>query len=263
MPEKSRHAPGTFCYPETAVEDVSRATAFYGGLLGWEFRPVPGGGYHLAHRNGKLVAGLYALTPEMKQRHIPENWLSYVRVDSTDGVAKKAAALGGRVVHAPFDLPGIGRMAMFEDTSGGLFAVWEPKGLEGVGLVDEPGAPCWFELYARDVAKAKAFYSGLFGWTWASMPSCTTKGEYTLFRLGDLPVAGLMEMLPEVFEDTPPHWDPYFAVEDCDATVKKCASLGGEVRLEATDIPDVGRFAVLHSPDGACFSVMQTAKRNA
>jgi predicted enzyme related to lactoylglutathione lyase len=261
MPEKTTHAPGTFCYPEAAVEDVAKATAFYGGLLGWDVAPVPGGGYHLARRKGKIVAGMYALTGDMKKRGVPANWLSYVRVASADESADKAAGLGGKVRHAPFDLPGIGRMAMLQDTTGGLFALWEPKGMEGVGLVDEPGAPCWYELYSRDVAKAKAFYSGLFGWTCASMPSCTIEGEYTLFRLGETPVAGLMEMLPKHFEGVPPHWDPYFAVEDCDAAVKQCAALGGRVHVKGTDIPNVGRFAVLGSPDGACFSVLQAAAR--
>ena len=251
MPVKERHAPGSFCYPEVSVADVARASAFYGGILGWEVAPVPGGGYHLARRGGQVVAGMHA------PPGVPANWLSYVRVESADAAAKKAADLGGRVRHAPFEVPGIGRMAMLQDPADALFAVWEPKGMEGVGLVDEPGAPSWWELLTKDAEKAGAFYAGLFGWTPQAMPFSASGAAYTLFRNGEAPAAGMMALPPGPLGDAPPHWCPYFAVESCDAAASRCGAEGGRVVLPPRDLPLVGRFSVLADPGGARFTVIQ------
>src|SRR5688572_32864035 len=148
-------------------------------------------------------------------------------------------------------------MAMFDDTAGGLFAVWEPKGIEGVGLVDEPGAPCWYELLTRDAEKARAFYTGLFGWTPQPMPFSSSGLPYTLFRNGPDPAGGMMPLPPGPLGDAPPHWCPYFAVEDCDAAAALCAEKGGKVVLPPRDLPLVGRFAVLAAPYGARFAVFR------
>ena len=251
MPVKERHSPGSFCYPEASVADVPRASAFYGAILGWEVTPVPGAGYQLARRGGKVVAGIHA------PPGVPPNWLCYVRVDSADAAAKRAADLGGRVRHAPFDVPGIGRMSMLQDPADGLFAVWEPKGMEGVGLVDEPGAPCWWELLTKDAEKARAFYVGLFGWTPQPMPFSSSGLPYTLFRNGPVPAGGMMPLPPGPLGDAPPHWCPYFAVEDCDAAAALSAEKGGRVVLPPRDLPLVGRFSVLTDFDGARFAVIR------
>jgi predicted enzyme related to lactoylglutathione lyase len=55
----------------------------------------------------------------------------------------------------------------------------------------------------------------------------------------------------------PPHWMPYFQVEDCDAAAANAAKLGGTVCVPPTDIPSIGRFAVLQDPTGATFSVIK------
>jgi hypothetical protein len=46
-----------------------------------------------------------------------------------------------------------------------------------------------------------------------------------------------------------------------DATVKQAESLGGKTHHKPTDIPEVGRFAVLEDPQGAAFAVF-TPKEN-
>jgi predicted enzyme related to lactoylglutathione lyase len=55
----------------------------------------------------------------------------------------------------------------------------------------------------------------------------------------------------------PSRWTSYFAVTDCDATVKKAGQLGATVLVPATDIPQVGRFAAFADPQGAAFSVIK------
>ena len=75
--------------------------------------------------------------------------------------------------------------------------------------------------------------------------------DYRLFPVNDVPVAGAMELLPDMRDrGVPPHWSGYVAVDDVDAATARVARLGGAVRLEPTDIPGVGRFSVIADPHG-------------
>ena len=64
-------------------------------------------------------------------------------------------------------------------------------------------------------------------------------------------------MYAEAQPDAPSSWLVYFAVDDADATVAKLTQLGGGVHHPASDIPGVGRFAVVHDPQGAVFAILQ------
>jgi len=74
--------------------------------------------------------------------------------------------------------------------------------------------------------------------------------------LGEHPVAGMMQMTEE-WGDAPPHWMTYITVADCDASAKTVEELGGQVCVPPTDIPEVGRFAVINDPTGATFSIIK------
>jgi predicted enzyme related to lactoylglutathione lyase len=77
---------------------------------------------------------------------------------------------------------------------------------------------------------------------------------YTLFKIGDQSVAGLMEVPPEMM---PPNWMPYFNVADCDATVDKAKSLGAQVFMGPETMDMAGRISVMADPQGAAFGVIQ------
>ena len=55
----------------------------------------------------------------------------------------------------------------------------------------------------------------------------------------------------------PPNWGIYIAVDDCDGTTEKATALGGRTYVPPTDIPNVGRFAVLGDPQGGVFNVIK------
>ena len=256
MPERTGRAPGSFCWPEIATADLAKAKAFYGELFGWDIREQPGYGYAIAHRGEKSVAGMYALMPDQVKQGVPPHWMGYVLVASTDASAASAAGLGGKVLAPPFDVPGVGRMAVIEDPTGACFALWEAKGHGGAEVEGEPGSVCWYELATTDAARAKAFYSGLFGWTWKESPIPTPTSPYREFFVGEAMGGGMEQMGPQQ-AGIPSHWRIYVAVSDCDAVAKACVALGGKVHVPPTDIPRVGRFAVLNAPDGAYFSVIR------
>ncbi|MBS0421626.1 MAG: VOC family protein [Proteobacteria bacterium] len=107
----------------------------------------------------------------------------------------------------------------------------------------------WHELMTTDTDAAGDFYSRVVPWKTedSGMPS------YTLWMSGKTRAGGLMA-LPEA-DGTPPHWIIYVGTPDVDATVAAAEKLGGRVLKAASDIPNVGRFAVLSDPQGAAFAV--------
>ena len=152
-----------FIWPEVSTTDAAKAAAFYGVLFGWTDQPVMDGGYHILQAGGKDAAGLYELMSEQKERGVRPHWLNYVEVADTDAAAAKAKGLGATILNAPFDVPGVGRMAVIQDPTGAAFCVWQTAGHSGAAA-EGIGACGWTELATKDRDKALAFYQAMFGW---------------------------------------------------------------------------------------------------
>jgi predicted enzyme related to lactoylglutathione lyase len=254
--ELSAHPPGTFCFPELNTRDMDGAKRFYGPLLGWAWLDVPSaaGTYSLLRVGDGVVAGLH------RSERGAATWVCYVSVDSSDRVADRAAALGGRVLAPPFDVVGIGRMAFVEDPAHAPFALWEPRGMIGSTLEGHPGAPCWYELATHDPARAARFYADLFGWAMVER-SIDGVGPYTVARIGPRSVAGLVSV-PTERGAAPPRWQVYFSVADCDRAARQASDLKGRVVTGPTGVPEIGRFAVLADACDAVFGVFQASDRS-
>lgn len=253
MAEVSRHEPGAFSWAELGTSDAAGAKRFYTSLFGWSYEDSPAGPdmiYTRLKKGGRDVGALYQLGKEQAAPGIPPNWMSYVTVASADETAKRAGELGGKVLMGAFDVMEYGRMAVLQDPTGATFSVWEPRSHIGAQVINEPGALCWNELNTDDPDTAARFYTGLFGWKTKVTP------EYSEFHRGATAAGGMMK-IPESWGNVPPNWLVYFAVEDPDAIATRAGELGGEVIVAPTDIPDVGRFAVLRDPQGAVFAIVK------
>ena len=116
---------------------------------------------------------------------------------------------------------------------------------------DIRGRFIWHELVTTDPDAASDFYSKVVPWKTqdSGMPS------YTLWMAGKTQVGGLTGLPDGAEAGSPPHWIVYIATPDVDATVAEAERLGGKVVKSASDIPNMGRFAVLADPQGATFAV--------
>ncbi len=110
----------------------------------------------------------------------------------------------------------------------------------------------WCELITTDVDAAKAFYTGLFGWTLEEKPMGL---DYTLVKADGNAIGGIMATPPEA-QGIPPFWGSYVTVDDVDAISEKSVELGGKVLVPPRDIPHVGRFCVIQDPQGAVISAI-------
>ena len=116
-----------------------------------------------------------------------------------------------------------------------------------------PGAFSWCELMTTDPDAASRFYGELLGWKLETM---NMGMPYHVVKVGDASLGGIMGMPPGAPAGMPPVWVTYVTVADVDALVKRVAALGGTVRVPPTDIPTVGRFAVIVDPQGAAINVI-------
>jgi predicted enzyme related to lactoylglutathione lyase len=114
----------------------------------------------------------------------------------------------------------------------------------------------WYEHLAKDARGAIGFYSDVVGWK--TQPFQGGGEDYIMWVGSQGPLGGVMK-LPEEAEKmgAPPHWEAHVQVDDVDATTSLVKKLGGKVYKEPTDIPTVGRFAVLADPQGAPFCVFK------
>lgn len=112
----------------------------------------------------------------------------------------------------------------------------------------------WHDLMTNDVEGAKRFYTAIAGWGTQQWAESTP--PYTMWTVGEVPIGGVMALPEEVARSgTPPHWLTYVETPDVDETFARATRLGATTFVPPTDIPTVGRFAVLADPQGAAFAV--------
>jgi uncharacterized protein len=120
-----------------------------------------------------------------------------------------------------------------------------------------PGTFSWADLSTTDQDAAKAFYTGLFGWSYEDNPV----GDgvvYSMAKVGDHHVAAISPQ-PEQQRNAgaPPVWNSYITVESADTALERARELGATVHADAFDVMEAGRMGVIQDPQGAYFLVWQ------
>ena len=259
---KMDRLPGKFVWFEHFSPDPAKARGFYESLFGWRCLPVPmgdGSTYEmiLLDDRPESAMGGYRAAPAAGA---PPQWLSYLSVEDVDASHAAVLAAGGRSVMAPVDYGPFGRGAVVTDPAGAAFALWRGAAGDPPDTKETPpGGWHWNELMTGDDAAALAFYERVFGYSHESVPILTadggTLGTYHLLKdARGVPRAGAMKS-PD--PGAPPRWLQYVHVDDCDASAERARGLGAEILMAPTEIPGVGRFAVLRDPVGAAIAVMK------
>lgn len=243
---------------DLGTPDLEAAHAFYGALFGWEFQSMGPevGGYGLYQLDGRTVTGAMTVPTD----EAAPAWSVYFQTPDTDATAKAVTQAGGSVVFGPMDIFDVGRMAIFADAAGAGFGSWQPGTNKGFDLADDPGSLCWLELITPDAGSAMAFYRAVFDWQAFDVPF--PGGTYTTVHPAEGTAESMFGGLVPAASDpveagSAPYWLPYFGVSDADAVTAKARELGGEVRMEPTDLEGVGRIAKLTDPWGARFAVLK------
>jgi uncharacterized protein len=110
------------------------------------------------------------------------------------------------------------------------------------------------ELHTDDVAKAKAFYSRLFGWKLEDEPMPGGGGSYTMIQVGEGTGGGMMK---SPMPGTPPQWLAYVGVEDVASSTRKAKELGAKIVQDKMEVGGFGWMSVITDPTGATIALWQ------
>lgn len=116
--------------------------------------------------------------------------------------------------------------------------------------------PIHFEIHADDMARARAFYEGLFGWTFTEyMPDF-----YSLIKTGEGEpgIDGGMVKRQGGSGDKVIAFVCTIGVDDVDAARDKVLELGGTIALEKHAVPNVGWNVYGKDTEGNIFGMHQT-----
>ena len=244
------YAPGTSTWAELNTPDLRASKAFYAALFGWSYFTVTVetlGDYEMCTvggPEGAQVASMQAMADDA----LPPSWTCFFRTADIAATADAVRAAGGRELTGPVRVAQLGLFAVFTDPEGAGFAVWDPGEYRGAEAFGEPSTMCWVELACHDTDRARDFYRAVFGWRAVEHRYRTP--AYTTFKIGDHAVGGMVRIGDDWPAHRLPHWVPYFAVADCDASAADAAVLGARIHVAPSDVPP-GRIAVMTDPVGA------------
>ena len=255
MPDSLTNKPA---WVDLSTNDAAAAGEFYAGLFGWHTHVSDDpqyGGYATAHLGDDSVAGI---GPKQDPNQ-PTAWSLYIGTDDVDRLAQRVTDAGGSVVAPPFDVGDQGRMAVFQDPSGGFISAWQPGG-EHSFVSGRPNSFGWAELTARNVEQVLPFYEGVFGWTRRSSEYDPSEPPYHELNSDGVAILGALEMSPQIPAQVPTYWQVYFNVADVDAEFRRALELGATELVGPSDFPG-GRFALVTDPQGAAFGLLNVEPR--
>ena len=113
---------------ELMTRDAEAAKRFYGPTLGWTFEAMEqgeGAAYWLAKVGDELVAGIYQI--EAGDQETGRGWFADVAVKDLSTALARATSEGGQVVREPWEVPGVGRIAIINDSAGNTMGWMTPS----------------------------------------------------------------------------------------------------------------------------------------
>lgn len=250
------HAPepvpptGRFAWHDLMTEEPEKAQTFYTSLFAWDARTVDlgeEGTYTMLIRGERSFGGILPLAPG---QGIPAHWLGYVTVDSMSRAVERAQATGGTIAVPDREIPDTGRFSVVVDPEGAAIALFERD-------APSEGAPAtfvWNQLLTGHPVSVGPFYRDVFHWS-MRQKQAGELGTHWVFYRGDEEIAGVLQM--PVGAAAPSFWLPYVGIDDVDAAAARAEELGAGIHVPPTDIPDMGRYAVLADPTGAAFALFR------
>lgn len=118
-------------------------------------------------------------------------------------------------------------------------------------MIHMPNTVCHIEFDVTDLARAQAFYEGLFGWSFRSF------GEMVVFASGDDHIGGMTRVDEVKAGSSPSVW---FDVVDLDEMLAKATTLGAKTIADKQMLPGVGFTAQVADLDGNRIGLVQFVK---
>jgi predicted enzyme related to lactoylglutathione lyase len=257
IPASTDHYTGKVIFLELITPDLSGSETFYGALFGWRFQETQIGTrrYAEASLDGHSVGGLIQRDVPIGDRRKP-SWLGFISVPDVDAIKRQAVALGGKVLHAPRDIPNRGRDAVLADPKGAVFGVLHSTSGDPADELVDPGDWIWTSLLTPDPDHDAGFYQSLFDYDVFEVASNPTASQHLVLSTEKYARASV-NSLPPAKQQVHAHWLNYVRVDDAVATARQITNLGGHVLVEPHLDRHGGRIAIVSDPQGATFGLFE------
>jgi predicted enzyme related to lactoylglutathione lyase len=114
---------------EILAENPERAVAFCREALGWEISTWGSAqAYWLVTTGPDTARGINGA---IMGRELPQAVINTMEVESLEAALKRVEVAGGKKVHGPSEVPGVGMHAYCADPEGNLFGILQPLPREG------------------------------------------------------------------------------------------------------------------------------------
>ncbi len=115
---------GRLVHFEILTEDPQKAVDFYKSVFDWEIATWGGGeeSYWLITTGADDMPGINGA---IMGNSFPQKVINTIDVESLDEMLVKVEAAGGKTVHGPNEVPGVGMHAYCEDSQGNLFGMMQ------------------------------------------------------------------------------------------------------------------------------------------
>jgi hypothetical protein len=256
---------GQFVWYDLITSDPAGAQRYYPQFTGWKTQKFdqssPGMPYTMWMVDGQPIGGVGQISGDQAATGVKPHWLPSVHVNNIDESVRKVTSLGGKVVHGPDPIPGMGRYAIIQDPQGASLSVYQSDGpTPGFDGTPSIGRFSWNELMTTDFKRAFDFYRQLFGWEQVGDAMDMGGGNmYLMYGLKGKMFGGIYNRDGANMPNMPPNWLPYVYVKDIKQTVDAATRAGGKLGRGPMDIPGGGKIAILADPQGARFALHQGA----
>lgn len=256
-----RNTHGSHIWYELLTTDAERAKTFYEAIVpGWTVGPPSPDhmGYReIAIAGGGHAGGLMELSAEMQAGGARPTWLGYIGVDDVDASVARIRANGGAVHLAPFDIPGVGRIAMVADPQGNPFYVMRGaiEAASDAFSTEMDGHVNWNELSTADPVAARQFYGEIFGWTSEEFMPMGELGEYRFLAHQGTTIGAVSGLAG----GSPPGWRYYVRVPSIAKAAEAIGRSGGTIAMGPHEVPGGDQIIIGHDPLGAEFALVGKA----
>ncbi len=244
------YAEGSSVWQQLRVRDLDGIERFYQEVLGlrleWE-----GGSGRLVTDEGELVAGVL-VDPGFADEEV--GWRVFLGVQDLDSVIARAVSLGCEPVSESAPLQRAGEHAVLRDPFGARFALARLERGEAVVPSGSLGRFAMVDPTNHDLEAQVAFQDALFP---GGVHDEIVPHDVVFFRAADGTLLRGSYALPEeTIGVIPPHWLPWFNVEDDARAAQSAEQAGGRVNTRDNH-SRFGDWAVVVDPQGGEFKVLE------
>ena len=108
-------------YFDIAANDPVKSRKFYADLFEWDISVVEEMNYGLVETGPEGISGGIGQSDDSN----PTGIVIYAVVDDVQAALDKAESLGGKTLTPPYEIPGYGSMAVFQDLEGNRVGLWQ------------------------------------------------------------------------------------------------------------------------------------------